>query len=192
MAFIIDGPSKIISLSAGTVAITVPALYSAWVDWVALSDNAKYLPAFRTVGGDDVDLAAGTKVPAYCYLINGWRVRPQEATHTLNVTGGILLVDGGGDPFLNTLGNFIVRVNYSQPVQAITVATGGGGSGAWSDISEDGETYGQSIRLMRSILLGLTDIVGSQVTFKSKDGLTDRVVATMSGSERTVIVTDPD
>jgi VCBS repeat-containing protein len=45
---------------------------------------------------------------------------------------------------------------------------------------------------MRSILLGLTDIVGSQVTFKSKDGLTDRVTATMTGSERTAIVIDPD
>ena len=128
MAFEIDGPNREIRLTAGTVVMSVPALYSVWVDWVALSDNAKYLPAFRTVGGDDVDLTAGTKVPAYCYLINGWRVRPQEATHTLNVTGGILLVDGGGDPFLDTLGNFIVRVNYSQPVQAITVATGGGGS----------------------------------------------------------------
>lgn len=129
MGFSIDGPTRLITLTPGTVSFTVPALYSAWVDWVALSDNAKFLPAFRTVGGDDVDVTAGTKVPAYCYLTNDWRVRPQEADHTLNVTGGVLLVDGGGDPFVNTTGDFIVRVNYSQPVQAITVATGGGSGG---------------------------------------------------------------
>jgi hypothetical protein len=32
---------------------------------------------------------------------------------------------GGGDPFIDTNGNYVVRVNYQQPVQAITVATGG-------------------------------------------------------------------
>lgn len=136
MAFVINGPNKLISLTAGTETLSVVALYSAWIDWVATSDNAKFLPAFRTVGGDDVDAAAGTKVPAYCFLTNGWRVRPQEAHHTLKVTEGILLVDGGGDPFVNTLGNFVVRVNYSQPVQAITVSTGGGGGTATVDPAE--------------------------------------------------------
>lgn len=135
MGFSIDGPGRLITLTPGTVSFAVPALYSAWVDWVALSDNAKYLPAFRTVGGDDVDLTAGTKVPAYCYLTNAWRVRPQEADHTLNVTGGVLLVDGGGDPFVNPIADFVVRVNYSQPVQAITVATGGGGGPSAADIA---------------------------------------------------------
>lgn len=74
----------------------------------------------------------------------------------------------------------------------LIVTAGGGGSGAWSDISEDGETYGESIRLMRAILLGLTDIVGNTVYFKSKNGVTNRVTATMVASERTAIVTDPD
>ena len=136
MAFTINGPNKLISLSAGTETLSVIALYSAWVDWVALSDNAKFVQAFRTVGGDDIDAAAGTKVPAYCFLMNGWRIRPQETSHTLKVTEGILLVDGGGDPFVNTLGNYVVRVNYAQPVQAVTVSTGGGGGTATVDPTE--------------------------------------------------------
>jgi hypothetical protein len=64
------------------------------------------------------------------FLTNGWRIRPQEANHTLNVNDGVLVVAGGGDPFVNTLGGYVVRINYSQPVQAITVSTGGGSGGA--------------------------------------------------------------
>jgi len=76
-------------------------------------------------GGNDIDVGAGTRIPTYVFLLNGWRVRPQEATHTLAVGGGILLVQGGGDPFVNTLAAWIVRILYQQPVQAIAFNTGG-------------------------------------------------------------------
>jgi len=129
MAYTIDGPTKVISLSLGTVEVSVRDLWSRWVDWFLTSDNSKYAPAFVNVGGDDIDLAAGTSIPVYVFLVNGWKIKPQEANHTLVVNDGILVVDGGGDPFINTTGSFIVRINYQQPVQAITVATGGGGGG---------------------------------------------------------------
>lgn len=109
--------------------MSVRDVYSRWVDWVGQSTNAAFLPAFRTVGGDDIDAVSGTTIPIYAYLTNGWRIRPMESDHTLSVNDGVLLVDGGGDPFLDTIGSFTVRVNYQQPVQAITVATGGGGGG---------------------------------------------------------------
>jgi hypothetical protein len=40
-----------------------------------------------------------------------------------------LLVEGGGDPFLSPPGGHTVRINFQQPVQAITVATGGAAGG---------------------------------------------------------------
>lgn len=129
MAITFDGPNKLAILSLGTTALDVVDLYSRWKDWALTGDNSKYLPAFAPVGGDTIDAGAGTSVPLYAFLVNGWRVRPQEANHTLNVTGGVLLVEGGGAPFVATLGAFNVQVNYSQPVQAITVATGGGSGG---------------------------------------------------------------
>lgn len=128
MALSFDGPNKLIILSAGTVVLDIADCYSRWKDWL-LAGNAQYAQAFNSVGGDPIDPSAGTFIPLYAFLLNGWRVRPQEATHTLNVTNGILLVDGGGDPFVNTTGSYIVRVNYSQPVQAITVSTGGAAAG---------------------------------------------------------------
>jgi hypothetical protein len=129
MATQFDGQTRLITLTTGTTSLSVQDLWSDWVRWHASADNSKYLPAFSIIGGDPIDATAGTYIPYYCYLMNGWRIRPQEADHTLNVTGGILLVDGGAaDAFVPTLGNFTVQINRQQPVQAITIATAGGAS----------------------------------------------------------------
>jgi hypothetical protein len=125
MPISIDGPNKLFVLTIGTTELDVKELYSTWKEWVLLSDNSKYLDAFRSVGGEDIDVVTGTKIPAYIFMLNGWVVRPQEASHTLAVTNGILVVEGGGDPFIDTLGAFAVRINYQQPVQAISYNTGG-------------------------------------------------------------------
>ena len=129
MAISFDGPNKLITLSSGTTVMSVKDLWSRWVDWFLTGYNSKHQVALEQVGGNDIDLIDGTTVPAYIFIKNGWRIRPQEADHTLKVTEGILVVDGGGDPFVDTLGAFTVRLNYQQPVQAITVSTAGGGVG---------------------------------------------------------------
>jgi hypothetical protein len=129
MGYIFNGISKTITLTPGTTSVSVRDLWSRWVDWFLTDDNSKFLPAFKNVGGDDIDLTQGTKIPIYSFLENGWKIKPQEANHTLTIGDGILLVSGGGDPFVNTIGSFVVRVNYQQPVQAITVSTGGGSGG---------------------------------------------------------------
>lgn len=175
MSISFDGASKRIILSSGTTTLDVVDLYSRWKDWVLSSDNSKWAEAFAPVGGDDIDLAAGTAVPLYAFLRNDWRVRPQEANHTLNVTGGVLLVDGGGDPFVNTLGAYIVRINYQQPVQAITVATGGSAAPSAEDVAEAvwnhadvvelGLTPAQALRLMAAVLAGEVDVTGAAISF---------------------------
>ena len=185
MAITFDGPNKLMILSSGTIVLNVPDLYSRWKDWVQLSDNSKYIPAFytsesRAIGGDPIDLAAGTSIPFYDYLTNGWRIRPHEANHTLVVTGGVLLVDGGGDPFVNTLGSFTVRINYQQPVQAITVATGGGGgasaSDIWQRVIENSLTAEQLLRILVAGISGKSTGVGTtHKTYKSVTGAKDRI-----------------
>lgn len=134
MSYSFDGVNKVISISSQTT-MSVRDIWSRYLEWVATSDNSKYLPAFRTVGGDVIDGAEGTSIPIYQYLINGWKIKPMEANHTLKINDGVLLVDGGGDPFVNTSGSFVVRINYSQPVQAITVANGGGGGASAEDVA---------------------------------------------------------
>ena len=47
-------------------------LYSAWKRWAVLADNAKYLQAFRPIGGD---ATGGTQsAPPYFFLMNDWKV----------------------------------------------------------------------------------------------------------------------
>lgn len=127
MGLSFDGPTKVITLS-GETTLSVRNLWSRWVDWLLTSDNSKYLFACGQVGGDDIDPVAGTTIPIFIFLLNGWRIKPQEANHTLSVTEGVLVVDGGGDPFLDTDGEFVVRINYQQPVQVIglTISSGSG------------------------------------------------------------------
>jgi len=150
MALTFDGPTKVITLTSGTTSLSVRDVWSRWVDWFLTSDNSKYLPAFQQVGGDDIDPVAGTTIPIYAFLMNGWKLKPQEANHTLTVTDGILLVNGGGDPFNNTTGAYTVRINYQQPVQAIAITTGGGGD-PWSTDLSSHNTPGTAGKILKQV-----------------------------------------
>lgn len=175
MAFSFDGTTKVITLSGGTTEISVRDMYSRWVDWQATDDNARFLVAFDTVGGDEIDPIAGTLIPIYAFLQNGWRIKPQEADHTLNVIDGILLVDGGGDPFIDTTGDYVVRINYQQPVQAISYDSGGGGGASAASIADavwdevmsghvDAGSFGEFVQnlLTLSRLMGYKAMTGEQ------------------------------
>jgi hypothetical protein len=121
MAITFDGPNKLIILTTGTTELDVKDLWSRWVDWVVTSDNAKYIFAMEQIGGQIISITNNSYVPLYISLINGWKIRPQESDHTLNVTQGVLLTPDNSDPFVTTLGVFNVRVNYQQPVAAISI-----------------------------------------------------------------------
>jgi hypothetical protein len=194
-----DGTSKVITLTAGTTTMSVRDVWSRWVDWIALSDNSKYLPAFVTVGGDDIDPGAGTKIPIYAFLLNGWRIKPQEADHTLNVTDGILLVDGGGDPFNNTSGDYVVRINYQQPVQAISFSTAGGeaptaeqvAAAVWSSVLIGSTiTASQLLQVISAALAGKLDGAGtSLVAIRDLEDTKDIITAAVDASGNRLTVT---
>lgn len=189
MGFIINGNTKTITLTAGTTQVSVRDVWSRWVDWFLTSDNSKFLPAFEQVGGNDIDIAQGTKIPIYAFLVNGWKLKPQEANHTLTIGDGILLVNGGGDPFINTDGAYVVRINYQQPVQAISFTSGGGSTNVWEQEIESGHTAQQILRIMSSVMAGKTTIVDNgngtaTVKFRDLNDTVDRVSSEMQGSER--------
>jgi len=121
-----DGPNKLIVLTTATLDLI--QLWSDYKTWL-LAGNAGYALALDTVGGDPIDPVAGTLVPLYLFVQNGWKLRPMESSHTLSVTNGSLIGESGGDPFVSTIGNYNVRIKYQQPVQAFGYSTTGGGSG---------------------------------------------------------------
>lgn len=130
MAITIDPANKRIILDSASV--TAKDVFRAWADWMLLSDNSKYLPAFSATGGDD--LGGGLSIPPYYFLLNGWRVRPMESNHNLTITGN-LFVDGGGVPVVPTLGTYQVNVNYTVPVQAQGISTAGSSGPSASEIA---------------------------------------------------------
>jgi hypothetical protein len=135
-----------------SAAASSAELWSAWVDWVAMGDNAKYPPAFRQVGGDE--LGDGLLIPPYMFLLNSWRVRPMEANHSLVISGN-LFVEGGGSPVVNTLGAFNVAIQLTVPVQAQAYATGGVGPSAediWQVVLAGFTTEGTAGKVLQQIL----------------------------------------
>lgn len=157
MGYTFNGASKIVSLTAGTTTLDLIDLWSRWKDW-ALAGNAGYPIALDTVGGEPIDPSAGTMIPLYLFLKNGWRIRPQEADHTLRVINGTLLVEGGGDPFVNTLGNYNVRVVYQQPVQAIGYSTTGTSGPSAGDIANAVLSAAQAAPIHADVKAGQSSI----------------------------------
>jgi hypothetical protein len=123
MAYTFDGPNKLIILTTGTTSMSIKDLWSRWVDWYLTSDNGKFLPAMEQVGGQVISITNQSYVPIYVTLVNGWKIRPQEANHNLDVTEGVLISDDNLSPFVATIGAFNIQVNYVQPIQAISIAT---------------------------------------------------------------------
>lgn len=124
--------SKLIIMDAGAVEYDVQGVYSIWKDTILLTSNAQYDFAFSIVGGNVI--SGAKSIPYYTFLANGWKVRPDEADHTLSVVTGVLVGESGGDPFVDTLGAYTVRILFEQPVQAIAVSTGGGGGASAADV----------------------------------------------------------
>ena len=128
MAITLDGSTKRIILDSASVSAA--QIWSAWVDWH--ETNRQWPLAFQLVGGNA--LGGGLFIPPYFFLMNGWRVRPMEASHNLTITGN-LFVDGGGVPVVGTLGTYQVNVNYTVPVQAQGIATSGSTGPTASEIA---------------------------------------------------------
>ena len=128
MAITLNGSTKRIILDSASVSVA--QIWSAWVDWHEA--NQQWPLAFQLVGGNA--LGGGLFIPPYFFLMNGWRVRPMEASHNLTITGN-LFVDGGGVPVVGTLGTYQVNVNYTVPVQAQGIATSGSTGPTASEIA---------------------------------------------------------
>lgn len=122
MAYTFDGSTKRITLPTGMVTLNLVDLHSRWKEWI-LAGNAECILAFSTVGGEI------TEIPLYLFMQNGWLIVPQSANHTLTVTNGILVGQGGADPFTDPAGSYKIRINRQVPGIAIGYSTTGGSSG---------------------------------------------------------------
>lgn len=172
-----DGPAKIITeIAAGALnTIQVVDVYSDWKNWVA-AGNAGYLPAFSVVGGDPI--SSVQNLGSTFFLENGWRLRPAELDHKLDIVGNLYTREEGGDPFVSTFGSFRVtvgltvsnltdasvsRLDLTQLMPEVWIDTQRGRSGTFDGIGtptdpvdnvQDAKTIADRDRLRRYKLIG--------------------------------------
>jgi len=117
----INGGLKTITLdSAGD--FDAEAMYSDWKEWVALIDNAKYLPAFSTSGGESV--GGGQEIAPYFFVRNdtGWSVKMPSASGEIVISGNLFPRDPSQDMFSQTAGfNPFLRLEVSTRAVVIRV-----------------------------------------------------------------------
>jgi hypothetical protein len=116
-----DGASRRIRIAPGVTQLDVKAdLYSSWKEWLQLYDNAKFLPAFRTIGGDPV--GGGKYAGDIYFLMNGWQI---EIDQNVEIVGTLYHDDGINPYVVNEGGGVTATVSslaYSQAVEAAVPA----------------------------------------------------------------------
>lgn len=119
-----DGPNKIVQLDSAVTSYEAQVdLYSAWKNFVRIGDNAKFLPAFDTTGGDP--LGGGQTISGFFFLRNdlGWRIRGPDEALEIQINGDLFPRDSG-QPFFAQTNDFITR-NVSARSLTNEVGTSG-------------------------------------------------------------------
>ena len=198
MSYTFDGDNKLITLTAGTTTLSLPDLYSKYKEWF-LQGNSEYLIAFETVGGDI------PQIPLYLFLINGWKIVPQSANHTLTVTDGILIGENASDPFQDPIGSYAIRINREAPGIAVGYETGISGLTPQessmltnmptevANVNIEGTlSLSQTIKILLAALVGKTTGIGTnEEIYLAQNGTTPRITATFDANgNRITIVLD--
>lgn len=116
-----DGINKFITLPDIGEFDAQVNLYSAWKEWVQLGDNAKFLPAFDTTGGDQV--GADQEIAPYFFCRNdlGWRIKMPSANGEIVLAGNLFPRDPNQSLFLATAGfDAFLRLEVSTRAVVIT------------------------------------------------------------------------
>lgn len=129
-----DGPNKLILINEGETDIDVTEdIYSNWKEWMLQGDNAKYLEAISTLGGDPI--TATNSVGRTYFLENGWRIQPWPSYngYILTINGNIYTREEGGNPS-NPESSVSVNFTRSSLVELVTTEGGGGSSLTAADV----------------------------------------------------------
>lgn len=115
MSVTFNGATKRITVDNGITSLDVKRdIYSSWKRWVRTSDNAKFLQAIRSTGGDPL---VGTQtLDGYFFLVNEWKLVPPNDAGTDDIDiDGNLFDDVGGNIFdVSGTGVRLIRLNLSS------------------------------------------------------------------------------
>lgn len=124
--FDVDTTNKLFIAKPGITSFDVKVdLYSdAKEHWIVGGTAFGFDFPVRTIGGDPV--GGGVFAGDLYFLRDGWKIRPDEADHTLAITGNLFLDAGeAGGLFVPTLGDFTVLVNMRNSNLVLVAETSG-------------------------------------------------------------------
>lgn len=202
-----DGGALTMTMDAPTAGVLSQNVgvdwYKEWKLWV-LAGNFRYPAMFDEGFGGNNAPDANTKAGAYYVLQNktGWRIKPFEATHTVNVLGNLLPQDATLPMMKPTTGGFTVFVNGIQPITTIAVNNVGSGLSttqdtmltrihALLDVIEGTTDHAEAMRLILAAAQGnATGLESGSPAFSSMDGTKVRIAATYTAGTRTITSRD--
>lgn len=122
--FTVDTTNRLFIAKPGTTQMNVLVdLYSeAKEAWLASADIHKFRFPILGVGGNVIQetSAASQYISPYYFLRYGWRIRPQEADHTLVVVGNLLVESGSASPFTTPTESYTVVIEKTTSSDATT------------------------------------------------------------------------
>ena len=124
-----DGPNRIIRVNEGVTELDIQKdIYSDWKEWVAsFTDNAVWLPAVRTTGGDPT--VDGQKSGDIYFLINNWKLYIDLTK--VKVTG-VLFSDNFDSAYYDLNGTIQFPAQVASLVSGISSSSGASAADVWS------------------------------------------------------------
>jgi len=125
-----DGINKIIYVHPEVTDLDIRTdVYSAWVDWLVLRDNSKFLAAMRYTGFDPI--GGGQYTGDTYFLINGWKLSVDLSKVRVS---GVLYSDDYSTAYYTPALQAQYPATVSALVNTVSVAGGSGASAAelWS------------------------------------------------------------
>lgn len=179
-----DGVEKLIIVNDNVSELDIRTeVYSAWIEWLELYDNSKYLQAMRFTGLDPI--GQGSFTGDSYFLINNWRLVVDLTK--VKITG-ILFSDNYSTAYYSK--NLVPQypATVSSLVNTVTntenVVTGNI-EDVWNKVIEGNLTAAQLQKIMFAALAGKMLISGNNVSFRDLADTLDRINATVDNSGRT-------
>lgn len=111
-----NGVTKRITVNAGVTALDIREdVYSAWIRWIELDDNARFLPAMRVSGFDPIP---GGFTGATYFMSNGWKL---EYDANVVAIAGVLYSDNYATPYWSAADQPIYPATVSSLVNSAVV-----------------------------------------------------------------------
>lgn len=158
-------------------------LYSDWKeDALSGTFNTGVDAPFRTTGGDT--LGGGKIIAPYFFFINGWKIRPYEADHTLVVSGSAYTDPDTNEFVVPTVGAYSVNVIVERAVDAVGVDAVNVGSINDSTIAAEKLAAGAELVVPGTVVAGdlSTTRISCDITELTNNHFNKRVVIFRTGA----------